>query len=47
MPPEQVDSAQEALDKSDIDATIIPLDYSREDDEYERIQKGTLRVFGF
>ena len=45
MPPEQVGSAQEALDKSGIDASILPLDYSREDDEYERIQKGKLKVY--
>ena len=40
VPQEQVDSAQEAVDKSDFHVSILPLDYSYTDDDYDRIQKG-------
>ncbi len=41
VPPDQVDSALEALQKSAMNASIVPLDYSLNDDEYDRILKGT------
>ena len=40
VPPQQIDSAQEALDQSAMNASIVALDYSFNDDEYDRILKG-------
>ena len=40
VPSDQVDSAQEALFRSPKDISLVSLDFSYEDDEYDRIQKG-------